>query len=242
MSVKAGARFPVRLALAVLAAALVLIPFTRIAAAEESCTVLPALADAEALGCLMVARNSLAEYPLQTTDLERRIRLSSAIEALTALDQLYGCEWARPVLEEVRGYPDCPALIIGFSRDGRVMLRVEELELQNPAFTGDLVCLCTLESRSALNLGGDTAAALGLTLADGTVLEALPVDEAHPRWEQLENLAGSFHPPAQLLSGAGMSFKQYFLISVSFESISAVSLVWGDYGIIQPNYLYQEGL
>jgi len=236
------ASLQVKLRRSAIIVALVLCVSAARAAGPPELEYIPGVHDANALGMLVLAHSALEEYSRESSTLERRINCSTAVEALTGLYQLYGCEWALGALRRAGGLPECPPLIIGYSLDGRLRLRVENLELKNPAFAGSTVCLCTLQSQSSLDLTGDPAAVVEFILADGTHITPVAVDESHPQWEQLDRLAATFLAPDKLLSGSSVAFKQFFALEVPLGSVSAVSLVWGNYGMVVPNYMLVEGL
>jgi hypothetical protein len=171
-----------------------------------------------------------------------KIYFDTAADCLTALYQQYGCEWAADELRLLYAREPTPPLRLGYSADGRVLLRVEPLELQNLAYVEWTVLLCTLRSETARDLHGDAASSLRVTLPDGAVLRAELVTEAHALWPQLERMADQFAPPAELPSGAGIGFKQLYAIPRSSLPLNqcAVSLAWGGYEIVLPTWTGQE--
>lgn len=204
---------------------------------------LPSTADASVAGLLSSARYALRELSLEQNALQRQIAYSQALTALTGLYQLHGCTWARPRLIELYALPDCPSLHVGYSADGRLLLRVEKLDLRNPAFAGYAIYLCTFESHSSLDLAAHDTGALRFTLLDGTAVQAGVVDEQHPLWPNLKRMAATFRPAAVVYAGTGTAFKQAFVLLPGLPGVdspsgkvSAVSLAWGKYTINIPFY------
>lgn len=211
--------------------------------AEPVAQFAPQAAEASAAEMLSSARYALAELELEQGELHRRIAFSQAITALTGLYQLHGCSWALPRLIELYARPGCPDLHVGYSADGRLLLRVEKLELRNPAFREYAIYLCTFESNSALDLTAEFADLLRFEIADIFFQQAQRVQEGHPLWPQLKRLAGNFEPVPVVYSGTGTSFKQVFALDSSLPGVdspsgmvSAVSLDWGSYTIEIPFY------
>lgn len=203
----------------------------------------PPPADALAAELLSTARHALAQLELVLSAQDRQIFSSQAITALSGLYQLHGCTWALAPLIQQYGRPGCTDMHLGYSADGRLLLRVESLKLQNPAFAHYVVYLCTLESHTPLTLSADQAEPLRITLTDGTLLEAQPITSAHPLWPNLARLARTFSAVRQVPPGTGKSFKQVFALHPGLSnagspsgSISAVSLVWDGYTIEVPYY------
>jgi hypothetical protein len=204
---------------------------------------LPSPADTSAEAWLSSAQEAMQQLEGVENPQEQRISFTQAIAALTALYQLHGCEWALEPLVQLYHRPGCPDMHVGYAADGRLMLRIERLELQNPAFTQYAVYLCTLECHTALDLRADTVGRLQFNLADGTQIEAQQIDTAHPLWPNLQRLANTFQPVHSVPAGTGQSFKQVFALSPALPTpdapsgrILAVSLQWGDYGIDLPYY------
>jgi hypothetical protein len=203
----------------------------------------PQAAEYSLLTLLSSARIALRELELLPDANERRLRCSTAITALSGLYQLHGCAWAKPLLKEVYTHPDCPDLHIGFSADGRSSLRLEPLELRNPAFADYTIYLCTLQGNTALDLLGLEQGMMAVSLLDGSELTAQPLGPAHELWPHLERLAHTFEAPDALPSGAGIAFKQIFAVeNLCRERISTVSLVWGNYRFVVPYYENEVGL
>jgi hypothetical protein len=203
----------------------------------------PTAADASAAELLSTARYGLAQLVRELSAQDRRIYSGQAITALTGLYQLHGCTWAREPLLALYRSPGCPDLHVGYSADGRLMLRVESLELKNPAFAPYVIYLCTFESHTALDLSAQQTGPLRITLLDGKLLEAQPINKEHPLWPHLEHLARTFSPVREVPTGTGKAFKQVFALNPGLStasstsgSISAVSLVWDGYTIEVPYY------
>jgi hypothetical protein len=203
----------------------------------------PTPADASAAELLSTARYALAQLELELSAQDRRIYSSQAITALTGLYQLHGCTWARTPLSALYHSPGCTDLHVGYSADGRLMLRVESMKLQNPAFAPYVIYLCTFVSCTPLDLRANRAGMLRITLADGTALEAESITSAHPLWPNLARLAPTFRPVDEVPTGGGKVFKQVFALNPGLSvagspsgSISAVSLVWDGYTIEVPYY------
>lgn len=200
-------------------------------------------ADQSAVVLLATARAALTELESEAEVSERRIKCATAVTALVRLYQLHGCEWALEPLLEVYAHPDCPDLHLGYSADGRLELRLEPLELLNPAFADHTVYLCTLSSHTALDLSGSRDSTLTITLLTGERLTAQQLSRQHVLWPQLERLADTFEPPPYLLSGGGLGFKQLFALpDLCPDRISTVSLGWGDYELIVPYFENEVGL
>jgi len=196
---------------------------------------IPGVAELSAVTLLASVHMALQELQELESPTERRLRCSTAIAALTGLYQLHGCTWALPVLRSVYQHPDCPPMHMGYSMDGRLSLRIEPMELFNPAFDQYVVFLCTFESNTSLNLTGGSSGLLNIELSDGTLFDAQPLTPDHQLWEQLSNLAPTFAPANALPSGAGSAFKQLFAAKVMADAdIQAVSLDWGAYALRVP--------
>lgn len=203
----------------------------------------PAYADHSAIVLLSAARAALRELGTEAQASERRLRCAGAISALTRLYQLHGCAWALRPLREVYTHPDCPDLHLACSADGRLELRIEPLELKNPAFADYTVYLCTMSSHTALNLTDAAGSALVIGLRDGTRLTAQRLSPDHALWIQLDRLADTFEPPVILPAGGGIAFKQLFAVpDLCPDDISKVSLEWGDYELSVPYYENEVGL
>jgi hypothetical protein len=191
----------------------------------------PGAADASAFALLSSARRSL-DLIRAGEQQDRVILFSTAISALTALQELHGCEWAAVPLRELYAMDECPDLHIGHSVDGRLSLRLQRLELFNPAFDEYTLYLATLEGNTSQVLEGGAPAALNLELLDGSPISAEAVTAQHPLWPRLERLAGTFDPPAQVVPGVAVSFKQVYSVPrLSRRDIAAASLRWGDYDL-----------
>jgi hypothetical protein len=202
----------------------------------------PQPADYSAITLLVSARTALGELATEEEASERRLRCAAAISALVGLYQLHGCRWALPSLRAVYDHPDCPDLHLGYSADGRISVRIEPLDLHNPAFENYTILLCTMRSNSALDLTADQVGVLTVELLDQTQLTAQPLSAQHELWPQLDRLAHTFKAPAALPSGAGIGFKQLFAVSrLNRDRISAVSLRWGDYQLTVPYYENEVG-
>ena len=191
---------------------------------------IPDAADAAMLGSLAVAREGLELLGQAETEQERRIAFFTAIDGLTALYQLHGLQWAKEKLDWLYAQPDCPWLITGYSADGRIYLRVQDLEVQNPAFDGYTIVLCQFASHSALDISADSAGALECELAGGTRLDADWLTVTHPLWPNLAWGEETFQAPASVPSGFSPSYKQIFAVpGLSIQDVSAVRLEWGAY-------------
>ncbi len=207
-------------------------PAEQVAQPPPAVDYLPNAADAAMLGALAAAREGLARLAAAATEQERDIAYTTAIDGLTALHELHGLAWAGEELARLYAQPDCPWLICGYSADGRLLLRVQALELQNPAFADYTIVLCSLVSHSALELSADQAGALACELADGAALCAEPLAPEHPLWPELAWGAESFNAPLLVPSGLSRSYKQIFGVpNLSIEQVSAVILEWGPYRI-----------
>ena len=166
------------------------------------------------------------------TALELMIQFDLAIQDLTSLAQLFGMQWADERLRAIYRAADCPDLHMGYSPDGRLLLRVEPMELKNPDFAEYRFYLCTLESLHEADIHTQAIEPLRIELLDGTVREAQAIEPGHPLWEKLNNQAGSYMAPSTLVSGQNLVFKQvYAAKALGRDAISAVSLDWDDYQI-----------
>lgn len=203
-------------------------------------TFIPSPAEFSAAMHLAAAHAAMQRLAYQTDAQERQLSYDLAIESLTALYQLHGLAWAGEPLARVYRAQDCPDLHLGFSADGRVLLRVEPLTLHNPAFAKHIIYLCTLETHTSRELTVARTGSLTFTLRDGGALVAQPLTRAHPLWSQLAKLAGTFAAPLVVFPGRGVAFKQVFARALadgrelSPNLISAVSLSWGRYVITVP--------
>jgi hypothetical protein len=204
---------------------------------------LPTAADAAALAWLSSARGALARLDAQQNEIDRQVAHDTVVSALTALYQQHGCQWAlRPLLATLKR-PDSTGMHTGCSSDGRVVLRVEALALRNPVYDKYTLMLCTLESNTSLELDGQPAGLLILRYAGGRQLSAEPLTAEHPLAGALAGLEGTFDPPLNLPSGAGISFKQVFAVPrTSTKPIAAVRLQWGRYTIEVPYYENEVGV
>jgi hypothetical protein len=204
-----------------------------------------AIINANVVGLLSSARDALhkLDHPPEGDGAgQPRIYFDAATESLTTLYQVYGCDWAAEPLRALYARADAPALRVGYSADGRILLRVEPLDLQNPAFSDYTILLCTLTSETARDIPSDSAARLAIGLPDGNTLTAQAVDEQHPLWPQLTRMQPQFAPPKSLPSGAGIAFKQVFAQPRGRLPLNecAVSLAWGGYGFDLPRWTAQE--
>jgi hypothetical protein len=204
------------------------------------------LANANTVALLAEARDALARLdspPPGDEPGQAKIYFDTAADCLTALYQLHGCAWAGPALQRLYARPAAPQLRLGHSPDGRVLLRVEPLELTNPAFAGYTVLLCSFGSQTARDVRDTQRLALALRLPDGTPLLAEAVDEQHPLWDQLQRVALQYAPPPDLPSGAGISWKQLYAIPQQDLALNdcALSLDWGGYHFELPRWTGLEG-
>ena len=189
----------------------------------------PSVADLSASVQLASAQNALEQLSGELEPSQRQTMYGLAITSLTALYQLHGCAWALAPLTNLYAQPDCPELFYGYSRDGRVALRVERLLLQNPAFANHRVYLCQLQSNSALSFTEPLQPSVVFHQPSG-VLHAELLDATHPLWPNLDKLAHTFVPPPLLHSGAASAFKQlYALPSTGEVELSKVTFNWSDY-------------
>jgi hypothetical protein len=200
----------------------------------------PTAADLSAAQLLVQARGALADLELPAAALaavDREVAFNTALQALTALYQLHGCEWALPALLDLRQQADCPDSHSGWSIDGRVELLLQRLELRSPEFANYTLWLCTLSSNTPQVLDGPQLAPLLVLKVDGGEQRAEPLSPAHALWPKLENLAGTFEPQGAPVPGAALSFKQIFAVpNLGPEDISRVELAWGSYVIEVPYF------
>ncbi len=198
----------------------------------------PSAADFNTASLLVQARSAIARLDGRDGELEavdREAAFNTALEALTGLYQLHGCEWALEPLLELRRRPDCTEMHVGWSVDGRVALSIQRLELSNPAYDDYTILLCTLSSNSALVLEGPLQAPLEVTLLDGSKVDAQPLDRQHPLWSHLQRLETTFVPQGPLQPRAGLSFKQIIALpKLRPAAVSRVESAWGEYRITVP--------
>jgi hypothetical protein len=202
------------------------------------------VADTDAVGLLSAARDALQRLADPDPDapaVQAQVDFAAAAESLTGLFQLHGCLWAGPELRRLYARSDAPALRLGYSPDGRVLLRVEPLELKNPAFASYSVLLCTFNSETARDVRDSGGHSLQLTLPGGKQLSAVKVTPSHPLWPQLSRQAEHFAPIGALPSGAGIAFKQLYAVPAGQLPLNAcaVSLDWGGYRFDLPRWTEQ---
>jgi len=180
----------------------------------------------------------LAQPPVGDAPGQARIYFDTAAESLLTLYQLHGCQWAAPELRRLYARPDAPPLRQCFSPDGRVLLRVEALELQNPAFKDYTVLLCTFNSNTAQDVFDEPGGALELVLPNGDWAGSNLVSPEHPLWPNLQRLAPQFEPPGALPSGAGLTWKQLYAIPLASLALNqcTLSLDWGGYHFAVPRW------
>ena len=196
---------------------------------------LPGAAEHSTAALLGSAKYALSRLGETEDEDERRTYYAMAIAALTGLYQLHGCQWAKEPLADLYREPGCPDLHIGYSSDGRISLRIEPLQLNEPIFEDHTIYLCTMESNTSLDLEAGEAAPLKIRLISGGELVSERLAEGHPLWRKLKKLAHTFEPVNRLPPGSGQSFKQIFAApDIYAGSISAVILEWGDYTITVP--------
>lgn len=203
----------------------------------------PSVADTSAAALLASARDALTLLGSKAATQERDIAYAQAVTALSGLYQLHGCQWALPPLKRLLGAPDCPDVHVGYSRDGRLLLRVEALPVHNPAFAGYAVYLCTLESQTSLDLDATGPQGLSIKLRGGRSVAAEQITPQHPLWGRVGPIAGTFAPVDAMPSGGGRAFKQAFALpgaepgeAFPHARIATVSLHWGRYVIDLPYY------
>jgi hypothetical protein len=203
-------------------------------AAPASAIYLPRAAEMSMLGALGAAREGLDLLAEASSPQDRSIAYATAIDGLTALYQLHGLAWAKDKLDWLYAQPDCPALLTGYSADGRLYLRLQTLELRNPAFANYTVVLCQLGSHSAesFSLSQDQPRSLTLELTDGALLTAEEITPAHPLWPHLARQAEHCGILREVPSGFTPSCKQVFAVpGLSINQLAAVLLEWGSYSI-----------
>jgi hypothetical protein len=202
----------------------------------------PAAADLAMLGALAGAREGLSLLVEAQTKQQRDIAYATAIDNLTALYQLHGLAWAKEKLDWLYVQPDCPALLTGYSADGRFYLRLQTLELRNPAFADYTVLLCQLASNSAQDLSVGEPRLLALELANGTCLPAEELNPLHPLWSKLSAVGGTFQVLSEVPSGFTPSFKQIFRVpGLSINGLAAVRFAWGPYTVTIDHRLAADG-
>jgi hypothetical protein len=209
---------------------------TRLALADATYT--PTTPDLSAIALLTSSRLALHNMARANTTADRDSAFYAAIESLVGLYQLHGCTWALPKLREVYAQPDAPDLFIGYSADGRVRLRAEEMELKNPAFASYTFYLVTLESHTSKTITVDETAPLVVHKRDGTTLTAEKIDEGHKLWPNLSGLKGTFEAPRKLPPVFGISFKQVYAVKLKAAQIDKLTLQWGEYGLEVPVQLW----
>ena len=212
-------------------------------AASPGAAYVPSVADTSAAALLASARDALTLLAGETEKQTRDIAYAQAVTALTGLYQLHGCQWALPPLKRVLRAADCPDVHVGYSRDGRLLLRVEALPVRSQAFAGYAVYLCTLESHTALDLSAASTQGLCIKLRGGRSAFAEQLAPEHPLWKKAGPIAGTFAPVDEVASGAARAFKQVFAVpgaepggGLPRARIAAVSLHWGEYDIDVPYY------
>ena len=212
------------------------------AAAEQAAPhYIPQAAEVSAVTMLSTARTALFKLDNSTDKLEREIAFDQAISGLTVLYQLHGCNWALEPLISVYNREDCPDLHVGYSRDGRLCLRVQRLVLKDPVYRDWAVYLCTFESNSSLTLKADDAGRLTFELKDGSTIIASALNANNPLYKKLGRMAETFRPVSEVPPGTGQSFKQVVAVRgrpgrLNPGGISAVSLRWGKYLVKVPYY------
>lgn len=184
----------------------------------------------ELLGSLKSAYAGIASEREGGNALALKIQFDLAIQCLTDLQQLFGFDWAAVRLKQIYLDEDCPDLHMGYSADRRVLLRIEPMELKNPAFSEHSFFLCTLESQHEANIESAGHGQLLLELRNGDSMHADVLTDQHELWEFLNGQADGFAAPARLDSGRNVVFKQIYKIpQLSRDSISAVSLDWDEH-------------
>jgi hypothetical protein len=187
----------------------------------------PRVTDLHVRALLDSAVQALADLEVTEAGIDRDSAFNAALSSLTELYEVYGCEWALPRLRELHRDPRRTQMLQGWAQGGKLSLRVEPLELQNPAFRGWTVLLVTLVSETSENLQAGDASALSVTLADGTDIAPERLSKGHKLWQKLGKMAGTFKAPEILPSGQGKAYKQLFALPrESFDPASA-SLRWG---------------
>ncbi|MCC7479245.1 hypothetical protein IT575_12410 [bacterium] len=198
----------------------------------------PSPADQSCAQLLVQARSALERLDGRDGELEavdRETAFNTALEALSGLHQLHGCEWALEPLLKLRGRPDCPEMHLGWSQDGRISLMLQRLELKNPAYENYTIFLCVLGSNSALSLEGPLREPLAVFLQDGSKVLAEPLSAEHPLYGNLRRLESTFVPQGPLLPMGGLSFKQIIALpDLKPAQISRVESAWGEYRITVP--------
>jgi hypothetical protein len=214
-----------------------LLGLTQSVAGAETYT--PSTPDLSAVALLTSARLALHNISAAETTADRDSAFGAAIESLVGLYQLHGCTWAVPMLREVYAKPHSPELFIGYSADGRVRLRCEEMELKNPAFASYTFYLVTLESHTARAINAGKLAPLSVHKRDGTKLTADKIDASHKLWPNLSGLKGTFEAPGLLPPVYGITFKQVYAAKLKGQQIEKLTLQWGEYGLEVPVRLWR---
>lgn len=188
------------------------------------------------------ARDKLDNPPPGDDPGQAKIYFDTAVDCFNALYQLHGCEWAVPELRGLYARPDAPPLRLGFSPDGRVLLRVEPLDLLSPVYADYTVLLCSFGSQTSREYREAAQGDLQVTLPDGTPLALEQLDPAHPLWPSLERMALQYAAPGELPSGAGVAWKQLYAVPRSALDLNAcgLSLDWGGYRFDLPRWTGAE--
>ncbi len=204
------------------------------------------LHDISAMALIAGAQDALSQLELDQTPSQRKIFLTSALSAFSALYQLHGFEWAMERLLPLYNDPGCPDIHFGYSIDGRVRLTVEPMELKNPVFDEYTVMLVTIESNSGDLISAETFGSLSVELQDGVVVFPDQLSQGHELWENIWRLADTFEPPPLIHPGSSSAFKQIYEVkNLGSKQILAVSLEWDGYIISVPYYdnlLTKQGL
>lgn len=226
-----------RLSHSLLLALIVMLGAASAAAQQQDALALaPAFSVAQLLAA---AQSSLAALEQEVDQQTRDIQYRAALASLTGLLQLHGCRWAQTKLDEITSQPDFPATYYGIAADGRLAVMIDRLELRNEALAKYTVYLCTLESLTAQQLKHDPAAPAGLQcrLRQGGTLTAEVLTPDHELWPQIGQLAPTFDPPAELVPGSAVSFKQAFVLPAGHATdLAALELTWGAYALKLPVY------
>jgi hypothetical protein len=202
---------------------------------------IPTTYDQSALALLTAANQALAQLETAESDADKQASYYLALESLIGLYQLHGCSWALPALHRLYARADCPELYIGYSADGRVRLRVELMELRNPAFESYTFYLVTLECNSAKTLHSDEWEPMTIALQGGKSLIAERIHAQHALWPNLRRIADTFEPTRSLEPTLGKSFKQVYAVKVDPAQIENMRLVWGGYSITVPVSKWVDG-
>lgn len=196
----------------------------------------PGVTDQHARGLLEGAVQALFDLEMTGPGIDRDGAFNAALSSLTELYEVYGCQWALPKLRALHQDPRRTQMLQGWAAGGKLSLRVEPLELQNPAFRGYSVLLVTLVSETAENLRAGDKSALSLTLADGGSLSAEPLSERHPLWKSLGKMAGTFKAPEVLPSGQGKAFKQLYAVPLDRLDVQSANLRWAGMDLTARRY------